>query len=121
MSRRALTIPRRGRIAPVVVIGVFLLLAVAGGGAWYLVYGIRPPEPPPPTGEPAELPAQVHQFCGGCHAYPPAETFPRSAWKEEVERGYRFFRDSNLPLVPPPIDQVIRYYEVRAPEQLPPI
>src|SRR5713101_9595848 len=34
---------------------------------------------------------QVHRFCGYCHAYPPPDTFPRSAWRMETLRGYRFF------------------------------
>jgi hypothetical protein len=38
----------------------------------------------------------------------------------EVERGYRFFEQSGMPLTPPPIDPVIRYHEERAPEHLPP-
>jgi hypothetical protein len=82
----------------------------------------RPPDPPPvvdpppPTGELAQ---QVHEFCGHCHAYPPADTFPRHVWKEEVEQGYRFFGLSNLPLRPPPIDEVVRYYEERAAPELP--
>ncbi len=62
---------------------------------------------------------QVHAFCAACHAYPPPETFPRSAWKEEVERGYFFFGKSNEKLTPPPIDQAIKYYEERAPLKLP--
>ena len=94
------------------------LLGLAG--AWYVFR--EKPLPPVPgehAVESADIPEKVHQFCGKCHAYPPAETFPRSAWKEEVERGYFFFGKSNLRLTPPPIDQVIRYYEARAPERLP--
>jgi len=41
-----------------------------------------------PARKVGDVSGQVHQFCGACHAYPPAETFPRWAWKEEVERGY---------------------------------
>ena len=99
------------------------LLAGAGaGGAIYLVFFREPtpPTPPPPLLSAAELERQVHHFCGGCHAYPPAHTFPRSAWKDEVERGYQFFNKSNLKLTPPPSEQVIKYYEERAPLELPP-
>jgi hypothetical protein len=78
-----------------------------------------PPAPAPPQGEPADISDKVHEFCGKCHAYPPADTFPRFAWKEEVERGYNFYGKSNLRLTPPRIDDVIRYYEKRAPERLP--
>ena len=78
--------------------------------------GCRRVEPAPPQ---KDVPAQVHKFCGACHAYPPPETYPRWAWKEEVERGYLFFTKSSLPLTAPPIDDVIKYYEDRAPEKLP--
>src|SRR5262249_9021511 len=67
------------------------------------------------------LPEQVQAFCGtACHAYPPADIFPQSVWRTEVERGYRFFEKSGLALRPPPIEHVIRYYEKRAPKELPP-
>jgi hypothetical protein len=62
----------------------------------------------------------VSRFCGACHAVPPADTFPRSAWKDEVERGYLFFQQSGMPLQAPPIEAVIQYYQERAPEELPP-
>jgi hypothetical protein len=78
---------------------------------------------PPPAAPPAvthDIATGVHRFCGKCHAYPPPDTFPRSAWREEVEQGFRFFAQSNLALQPPPIDEVIKYYEARAPEKLPP-
>jgi hypothetical protein len=69
--------------------------------------------------------AQVHQFCGACHAYPPPETFPRSDWRFEVMQGYGFYEHSNYDnprlrgvAVPPPAS-VIEYFERRAPEELP--
>jgi len=96
------------------------LLVAVGAGAWYY-FRPQPPSqiPVASAGEPPDISEKVHTFCGKCHAYPPAETFPRFAWKEEVERGYFFFGKSNLNLVPPPIEDVVRYYETRAPEQLP--
>jgi hypothetical protein len=108
---------RQGKIAA--AIGALLaLLALFGGLAWYFAER-TPPHVLAPVGETADLPEQVHQFCGACHAYPPPDTFPRSAWKEEVERGYHFFQKANLRLTPPAIDEVIRYYETRAPYRLP--
>ncbi|HEV3238186.1 MAG TPA: FG-GAP-like repeat-containing protein, partial [Gemmataceae bacterium] len=74
--------------------------------------GYLPPEPIEATS------AEVHQFCGACHAYPPPDTFPRAAWKKEVRQGYDFFRDSTLQIDYPSMESVIRYYEVRAPETL---
>ncbi len=69
---------------------------------------------------PADIEQQVHTFCGACHAYPPADSFPRKHWRAEVERGYRFFDQSGLPLTPPRLRHVIRYYQERAPEDYPP-
>ncbi|MFL5244862.1 MAG: FG-GAP-like repeat-containing protein [Gemmataceae bacterium] len=61
---------------------------------------------------------EVHRFCGACHAYPPPETFPRSAWKKEVRQGYDFFQYSTLSIRPPALESVVRYYQSRAPEDL---
>ncbi len=99
-----------------------MALLVAGGAGGYYYYRTthRPARPPfvpePPT---ESIEAQVHHFCGGCHMYPPAETFPKRHWKEEVERGYVFFNQAGKNLRPPPIDDVIQYYVQRAPEELP--
>src|SRR5437899_8688380 len=76
----------------------------------------RQPEPAPPSAAPEAAPAdiaqQVHAFCGtACHPYPPADSFPRKYWRAEVERGFRFFERSGLPLKAPPIESVVRYYE----------
>ena len=54
------------------------------------------PPPPRPLASNGNISEQVHQFCAACHAYPPPDSFPRSAWKEEVERGYAFFGQSGL-------------------------
>jgi hypothetical protein len=87
----------------------------------------RPEQPPAPAPEaaaeatPADLEAQVHSFCGACHRYPAPDTFPRANWRAEVERGYRFFKSSRLALNPPPLDQAVRYYEERAPQDYPPL
>jgi hypothetical protein len=110
---------RRGRRAAWAVGLLILIPAVAGA----LAVGCRnksdpPPVKPPPP--PEDLQVQVQRACAHCHAYPPADTFPRSAWKEEVEQGYRFAAAANMPAPMPPIDSVIRYFEKDAPEQLPP-
>src|SRR5262249_38960131 len=63
---------------------------------------------------------QVHAFCGKCHAYPPADSFPKSAWRREVKGGYDFFRESNLQIDYPSLESVVQYYEKQAPEELPP-
>jgi hypothetical protein len=67
-----------------------------------------------------DLDTRVHQFCGACHAYPPPDSFPRDAWPHEVEQGYQFFSQAGMPLHAPPGDQVVQYYQERAPNELPP-
>jgi hypothetical protein len=106
---------------------VVVLVLVGAGFTVWAGWHYYHPEPVPPSPSPpglgtlskAEVAEQTHQFCGACHHYPPAETFPRQAWKGEVEQGYHFFLESTRRLQPPPIDQVIAYYEDQAPEQLP--
>jgi len=79
-----------------------------------------PPEVPAVAPLPADIEAQVHTFCGGaCHAYPPADSFPRRHWRSEVERGFRFFDQSGLALSPPKLGHVVRYYEEKAAEEYP--
>ena len=69
--------------------------------------------------------AQVHQFCGACHAYPPPEPFPRKNRRFEVMQGYGLYEHSNYDnprlrgLTVPPPASVIEYFEKRAPEELP--
>src|SRR5262245_46082028 len=53
-----------------------------------------------------ELVQQVRDFCGACHAFPPPEALPRSAWSYEVEHGFEFLRrttDLSYLHVPPKI------------------
>jgi hypothetical protein len=69
--------------------------------------------------QPAVAALTVEDFCSRCHAYPPADTFPRSAWKDEVEKAYKFFRMSNLYVTPPPEEESIKHYEAEAPLALP--
>lgn len=68
---------------------------------------------------------QVADVCGACHATPPPDSFPRSAWRAEVRQGLNFFHHptNNNPsslrgLTPPTLDQITAYYEHRAPEVL---
>jgi FG-GAP-like repeat len=62
--------------------------------------------------------AEVHQFCGACHAYPPPESFPKHLWRKEVKGGYDFFRRSTRALASPSAEAVVLYYENRAPAEL---
>jgi len=107
------------------IIAGIVVLAAATVGIGYAVFSPKPaadvpepqlrPEPPEATSE------QVHQICAACHAYPPPETFPRSAWKKEVQQGYDFFhKDLTYRFEYPAMESVLRYYERRAPETLAP-
>jgi hypothetical protein len=107
----------------------FLAVLAVGtmGAAAYYYFG-RPAEiresPAPPTPQQAVAsPLEIEDYCSKCHAYPPADTFPRSAWKEEVEKAYKLIAESNLHMKrlnvqAPPMEQVIKYYEERAPLEL---
>ncbi len=64
---------------------------------------VPPPAAPVASGD---TPQRVKLFCGNCHEYPPADVFPRSAWKSNIERMYMFFGQSGRPLQPPPIEDV---------------
>jgi tetratricopeptide (TPR) repeat protein len=64
--------------------------------------------------------AEVERLCAACHAFPPPESMPRSAWRKEVKQGYDFLRESALSGEYPAFERVVRYYESRAPERLPP-
>jgi cytochrome c5 len=72
------------------------------------------------TAQPAEASSDdVHRLCAACHAYPPPETMPRAVWRKEVKQGYDFLRDSAQQGEHPPLENVVWYYERRAPERLP--
>ena len=75
-----------------------------------------PPEPAEATNE------EVHRLCAACHAYPTPDSFPRSVWRKEVKRGYDFFhQELSYRFEYPHLESVVRYYEKRAPESLPPL
>src|SRR5262249_50015741 len=69
---------------------------------------------------------QVRELCSACHRFPPPDSFPRSAWKNQVQLAYDFLKHpprnnpaalKQLPI--PPQKQVLAYFESRAPETLP--
>ena len=106
-----------------------ILFVVAVGVAMY-VFVVPPPSktdaPPPAVALPPEPPEasseDVHRVCAACHAYPTPDSFPRSAWRKEVKRGYDFFHQAlEYRFDYPPLEAVVRYYEKRAPESLPPL
>jgi hypothetical protein len=109
---------RRGLL--LVILVALVVLAGAGGyAARFLGRKEVPPSPLPPE-TPPDIAEQIQSFCGvACHVYPPADTFPRRHWRREVRQAYRFFDVSGMALRAPPFESVVRYYEERAPEELP--
>ena len=72
----------------------------------------RPSEPLAKDSHPSEASSEeVHRLCAACHAYPPPETMPRSAWRKEVKQGYDFLRASALAGDFPALESVVLYYE----------
>lgn len=72
------------------------------------------------TSPKSPLTAAVNTFCGACHAVPSPSSFPRDAWYEEVQRGYKFYFDSGrTDLVIPIQTQVVAWFQSQAPEKLP--
>ena len=84
----------------------------------------------PPANAPADD-QQARALCAICHAFPPPEILPRSAWRNEFVR-MMFIRDKRQPplgppevvygsvQLPPDMAQVLPYFTSRAPERLPP-
>ncbi len=63
--------------------------------------------------------AAVTTFCGDCHAVPPVTSFPRQAWRKEVEQGYAFYHELSRKDLPIPNQEgVVAYFERLSPEQL---
>jgi hypothetical protein len=110
---------RRWKMGLAVLTLALLVLTVAG----YFLLTHPVASLPAVTLAPAATEAtaeQVHQFCSACHAYPPPDTFPKSAWRREVKQGYDFFfKNPRLRLAFPPLESVALYYEKRAPQMLP--
>jgi hypothetical protein len=104
-----------------------MLVAVVMVGIGVLP-GCNQPALPPPVATPVAkavsetkpaLKERIVSFCGDCHAYPTPDLFPKPNWDAEVRRGFDFYRSSDRKLDPPPIQDVISYYEAAAPERLP--
>jgi hypothetical protein len=115
---------RAGRAGPRFRLAAAVLALAAGiATAWYW---LTPPEgPPPPPAYPVERAtvstAEVRQFCSLCHAFPSPDLFPRRFWKAQVELMYFFFTSSKLTRPAPPQAAVVKYFEDRAPAEMPPL
>jgi hypothetical protein len=90
----------------------------------------RPTTPEPAAGPSAPVAASpsdaptpsIEEFCAACHRFPPPAALPRASWKPMIESMYEMMGQTKdrPPPSAPPIAQVVRYYEERAPERLAP-
>jgi FG-GAP-like repeat len=63
--------------------------------------------------------ADIASFCSDCHAMPDPNSFPKSAWENEVRRGYDFYYESGKKGLSVPVFADTQHYFVsRAPEKL---
>jgi hypothetical protein len=110
--------PRRAAVIWRLLFCVAVPALLLGGTAWvFLGQGERPraqASAPPEDVAEASL-EDVQDFCGKCHAYPPPDCFPRSAWRQELRQAYDFVRNSPLSGKQPSLESVARFYEKRAP------
>jgi hypothetical protein len=94
-----------------VLVAVGLAAGLVGSGS-----GLSPPARPAA----ADDDWRVHAACASCHVFPPPDSFPKAGWKKEVEQGYELARKVGRgPDLLPPIEDVLAYYEARAPDRLP--
>lgn len=67
--------------------------------------------------------AQVRAACSSCHAFPPPEILPRDAWRGRIERMAGLLdyvpRESGKVPVEFSVDEIVTWYEERAPEEFP--
>lgn len=70
-------------------------------------------------GKLTESEMRVEIFCGNCHPLPNPNTFPKSMWPEEVERGFRFYHESGRTDLEEPLQiEAEKYYVSRSPEKV---
>jgi hypothetical protein len=73
-------------------------------------------------GDPAAVESRVRDVCSRCHAFPPPEILPAGLWRTQIERMAELGADPPAPSVGPAVEfsveEVVRWYEERAPERL---
>jgi hypothetical protein len=70
----------------------------------------------------AALDARVRAACSGCHAFPPPDVLPRGVWRSQIEHMafLATYLSKPAPAGPDlPLDEIVAWYEARAPESLP--
>ena len=75
--------------------------------------------------------AEARALCGtACHRYPPPDILPKSEWREEIAKMTLFRQGNPVPpgppgtlsrlvVLPPDMEQVLKFYTAHAPETLP--
>src|SRR5260370_41598712 len=105
---------RRGGGWWLVFLALLVLSTAAVAAYFYLGRPVRLETPrgaAPVLSSPQQSAAlTIEDFCSRCHPYPPADTFPRSAWKGQAEKAYKPFTLSSLYVTPPPIGAVSKQY-----------
>ena len=63
---------------------------------------------------------EIEGFCADCHAMPGAGAFPKSAWMDEVRRGFKFYANSGrTDLAVPKVLDVAKFFRDAAPDKIP--
>src|SRR3954447_12726678 len=92
MSENQLPMPRR---TPWLTLFVCVGLLAAGVATPFFLASPAPVKPPARNDETSqrELASQIKEVCTACHAYPAPTSFPRWAWKAELDQAYGFVND----------------------------
>src|SRR5688572_28931456 len=88
---------RRPRLAAAWLFGAGDAIAIATAAP----FGSSPGAPSARQAQAAAEEQHARVTCGGCHAFPPPEILPRSAWRDEFVR-MMFIREKRLPPIGPP-------------------
>lgn len=102
----------------VVMIAVWLLAAGGCGSDDEAAPGSGAPGPGAAASS-DKIRGDATAFCGGCHNPPRPETFPKDAWYEVVDQGFRLFYESERrDLKPPSMNATVAWYRSEAPDRL---
>jgi hypothetical protein len=118
---------------PLVAAGGALWLVAVLAGVGLAAPGSGPAQPAPARGSQSDArpsdDQQARVTCGGCHAFPPPDILPRTAWRDEFVR-MMFFRENRVPpsgpairfnrtlQLPADMEQSLAFYQRGAPEHL---
>lgn len=99
-----------------IAVALAALIAIAAAALWFAAGASD-------SSAPDVLDARVAGTCSSCHALPSPELLPREAWRHSIERMAKL-GVSPSPAIGPAtafdVEEVVAWYEARAPESLPP-